>query len=99
MSPVFGLQAVQSVVISVVQCSLCCPVDQSLGKKPSEEVVESGDECHVQGKTITGHPAHHPGPLACAEKCLLEKEKTLSLNRWDVCVSKVSEQPHFNILY
>lgn len=72
-SPVSGLQAIQSVVISLVQGSLCCPVDKSLGKKLCEDVVEPGDRCHVQGKTITGHPADHPGPLACAEKRLSER--------------------------
>lgn len=78
----FGLQTIQSVVIFVVQCSLCCPVDQSIGQKQCEHVVESGDSGHVQRKTITGHPANHPGPLACAEKCLSERFKKIDVNSW-----------------
>jgi len=69
-SPVFGLQAVQSVVVSVVEASLHHPVDERLGKKPHEDVVESADMNHVQGKAVTGHPAQHPGALARAEKGL-----------------------------
>lgn len=76
-SPVTGLEAVQSVVIFVVQCSFCCPVDQGLGKKQCEDVVDPCDSCHVQRKTTGRHPANHPGPLSCAEKCLSERIRGL----------------------
>lgn len=71
-------------VIFVVQCCLCCPVHQGLGKKLCEDVVEPGDNCHVQGKTVTGHPAHHPGPFPCAEKCLSERVRGLGVNTGDI---------------
>lgn len=70
MSPVSGPQAVQSVVVFLVQRSLCHPVDQIAGKKLHEDVVEPGDRGHVQWETIVGHPADHPGPLTSAEKRL-----------------------------
>lgn len=73
MSPVCGLQSIQSVVIFMVQCSLDCPVDQSLGKEQHKDVIEPGDSCHVQRKTIAGHSAKHPGPMTCAEKSLSER--------------------------
>ncbi|TNN50910.1 hypothetical protein EYF80_038891 [Liparis tanakae] len=60
--------AVQSVVVSAVEASLGGPIKERLGKKPREEVVESADMNHVQGKAVTAHPAHHPGALARAEK-------------------------------
>lgn len=68
--PVSGPQAVQSVVVFLVQRSLCHPVDQTAGKKLHEDAVQPGDRGHVQGETIVGHPADHPGPLTSAEKRL-----------------------------
>lgn len=70
-----GLQAVQSVVVFVVQCSLCCPVDQSFGQKPHKDAVEPGDSCHVQREPTGGHPTNYPGPISCAEECLLERKR------------------------
>lgn len=73
--PVSGLQAVQSVVVFVVQCSLCCPVDQSFREKHHKDAVEPGDSRHVQRKPTGGHPTNYPGPISCAEECLSERKR------------------------
>lgn len=63
----FGHQAVQSVVIFVVDGSFCHPVHQSLG----QDGGEPSNDSHVHRKTTAGGPASHPSPLACAEERLV----------------------------
>lgn len=66
----FRLQAVKSVVVSLVQRPLQKPVDQPLRKELHEDLFEPGDMRNIQGKTPVGHPADDPGPLPGAEECL-----------------------------
>lgn len=51
------------------------PVKQSLGKKIQEDLAEPPEIGNIGGKTLMGHPAHDPGPLPCAQKCLPESKQ------------------------